>query len=120
MAVVIVAISIVLRSLADHRTNTRTRGAGNQRTLDPTTEYCTQNPPGCSPDQCTLTWANTTLVTVVVVVIIAAVVVAATIIPPMGAASGSIVEVAVVIAPILGEGWKPTVQNRARKERCRR
>ena len=41
VAVVIVAVSIVLRRLADNRTNPRTCGAGNQRPFDSTAEHCT-------------------------------------------------------------------------------
>ena len=103
VAVIVVAVSIVLRRLADDCTNARTRSAGNQRTFDPTAEHCTQRGPGCSSDQSALTRANTALVAVIVVLVISVVVVASTIISPVGAPSCSVVELVVVIAPILGE-----------------
>ncbi len=104
VAVIIVAVPIVLRRLADDCSNARTRGAGNQRTFDSTAEHCTQCGPGCSSDQSALTRANTALVAVIVILVISMVVVAPTIVSPAGPASCSIVElVVVVIAPILSE-----------------
>src|SRR5271154_7437053 len=62
VAVIIVAVSIVLRRLADDCTNTRTRGAGDQRTFDSTAEHGAQCGPGCTPDQRTLARTNSALV----------------------------------------------------------
>src|ERR1700730_10273777 len=104
VAVIIVAVPIVLRRLADDCANARTRSAGNQRTFDPTAKHCSQPGPGCASDQSALTRANTALVAIIVIVVISMVVVAPTIVSTASAASCSVVElVVVVIAPILGE-----------------
>src|ERR1700730_7709480 len=71
VAVIVVAVPIILRRLADDCANARTCSAGNQRTLDPTAKHCTQRGPGRSSDQSTLTRTNTALVAIIVVVVIA-------------------------------------------------
>jgi hypothetical protein len=103
VAVIVVAVPIILRRLADDCANARTRSAGNQSAFDPTAKHCTQRGPGRSSDQSTLTRTNTALIAVIVVLVISVVVVASTIISPVGAPSCSVVELVVVIAPILGE-----------------
>jgi hypothetical protein len=110
---VVVVLSIVLRSFPNDRANPRARGAGNQSTLDAAAEHRTQYSPGCSPDQSTLTRADAPLVTVVVIVIVIS---APAIISPLGSTSRSIVEVAIVVASILGRRRKPRAQDRAGKK----
>jgi hypothetical protein len=113
VAVIIVAVSIVLCRLADDRTNTRTRGARNQRTFDSTAEHCAQRGSGCAPYQRTFARTDTALVSIFIVVTISMVIITATIVPPAAAALGSIVE-AVIVAPILGEDWHSTTKNRTK------
>ena len=112
MAVVVV-LSIVLRSFPNDRANPCACGARNQSALDAAAEHRTQYSPGCSPDKSTLARADAALVTVVVIVIVIS---APAIISPLASTSRSIVEVAIVVASILGGRRKPRAQDRAGKK----
>ena len=111
MAVVVV-LSIVLRSFPNDRANPCACGAGNQSTLHAAAKHCTQHRSSSSADQCTLTRADAALITVVVMVIV---IVPSTIVSPLGSASRSIVELAIVIASILSGRREPRAQDRAGK-----